>query len=90
MLHGLGDPGEIERLRATLAEATGVTVGAHSADVNRTGGVARLVVDAEQALGSSDILVNIAGIQFVSPVDEFPPERWQAVQDMRYDGGELF
>ncbi|HYD84028.1 MAG TPA: 3-hydroxybutyrate dehydrogenase, partial [Opitutus sp.] len=29
-----------------------------------------------------DILVNNAGIQFVSPVEEFPPERWQAIQDI--------
>jgi len=82
MLHGLGDPGEIERLRATLAEETGVTVRTHSADVSQAGEVARLVADTAQALGSIDILVNNAGIQFVSPVDEFPPERWQAVQDI--------
>jgi len=34
---------------------------------------------AEKALGSVDILVNNAGIQHVDAVEEFPPERWDAV-----------
>ncbi len=82
MLHGLGDRGEIERLRASLADETGVTVGAHSADLSQAGGAAQLVEDTTRALGTIDILINNAGIQFVAPVDEFPPERWQAVQDI--------
>lgn len=82
MLHGLGDRGEIERLRASLADETGVTVGAHSADLSQAGGAAQLVEDTTRALGTIDILINNAGIQFVAPVDEFPLERWQAVQDI--------
>jgi 3-hydroxybutyrate dehydrogenase len=30
-------------------------------------------------LGAPDILVNNAGIQHVSPVDSFPPEKWNAI-----------
>ena len=30
-------------------------------------------------LGSPDILVNNAGIQHVAPVDDFPPEKWNAI-----------
>jgi 3-hydroxybutyrate dehydrogenase len=30
-------------------------------------------------LGTPDILVNNAGIQHVSPVEDFPPEKWDAV-----------
>ena len=29
--------------------------------------------------GAVDILVNNAGIQFVSPIEEFPPEKWDAI-----------
>ena len=54
----------------------------HGADVSKPAEVADLVKAAEQAFGSADILVNNAGIQFVSPVDEFPPERWAAIQDV--------
>src|SRR5258708_17680687 len=30
-------------------------------------------------LGGPDILVNNAGIQHVAPVDEFPPDKWDAI-----------
>ncbi len=82
MLHGLGDPAEIERLRAGLAAETGVSVRVHDADLARPGEAARLVADTEEAFGAVDILVNNAGIQFVSPVEEFPPERWAAINDI--------
>jgi 3-hydroxybutyrate dehydrogenase len=32
-----------------------------------------------EKLGGPDILVNNAGIQHVSPVDDFPPEKWDAI-----------
>ena len=82
MLNGLGDPTEIERLRRTLADETGVTVRYHDADVSQAAEVARLIADTEQAFGALDILVNNAGVQFVSPVEEFPPERWTAIQNI--------
>ncbi len=34
---------------------------------------------AETELGSCDILVNNAGIQFVSPVEEFPIDKWDQI-----------
>ena len=41
--------------------------------------IATMIAEAEAKLGSVDILVNNAGIQFVSPVEEFPVEKWDAV-----------
>ena len=82
MLHGLGEPADIERLRADLAARTDVRVAIHQADVSRADEVTRLIRDTEKALGGIDILVNNAGIQFVSPVEDFPPERWTAIQDI--------
>src|SRR5437016_305701 len=38
-----------------------------------------MVADAIKAHGSVDILVNNAGIQHVAPIDEFPPEKWDAI-----------
>jgi 3-hydroxybutyrate dehydrogenase len=35
--------------------------------------------------GVIDILVNNAGIQFVSPVDEFPVDRWNAILALNLD-----
>ena len=34
---------------------------------------------ADETFGSVDVLVNNAGIQFVSPIEEFPEEKWDAI-----------
>jgi 3-hydroxybutyrate dehydrogenase len=80
MLHGLGDSAAIERLRQAIATATGSHIERHDADLRQASEVARLLSDTEQRLGGIDILVNNAGIQFVSPVDDFPAERWTEIQ----------
>ncbi|BAE51481.1 3-hydroxybutyrate dehydrogenase [Paramagnetospirillum magneticum] len=79
MLNGFGDGAEIEALRAGLAKEFGVTVLYNGADLSKPDGAGVLVRDAEARLGGVDILVNNAGIQHVSPVEEFPLERWDAV-----------
>ena len=38
-----------------------------------------MVADAKAKMGSVDILVNNAGIQHVSPIEEFPTEKWDAI-----------
>ncbi len=80
MLNGFGDAAVIEKLRGELAASTGVRVLYHPADVTKPEEVAALIAAAESACGSVDILVNNAGIQFVSPVEDFPVDRWLAIQ----------
>jgi 3-hydroxybutyrate dehydrogenase len=79
MLNGFGDPDEIERIRAGLSENNGVTVAYCNADMTRPDEIAALVQATAQQLGSVDILVNNAGIQHTAPIEEFPPERWDAI-----------
>jgi 3-hydroxybutyrate dehydrogenase len=79
LLHGFGVPTEIERLRRSLSDEHGVTVHYHAADVSKADAVAAMVAHATRALGRIDILVNNAGIQHVAPVEDFSPERWDAV-----------
>jgi 3-hydroxybutyrate dehydrogenase len=38
-----------------------------------------MVALGEKTFGSVDILINNAGIQFVSPVEEFPLDKWDAI-----------
>jgi 3-hydroxybutyrate dehydrogenase len=78
-LNGFGEAAEIERLRAGLAEASGVEVRYSGADMSHGEEVVRMVQDAEATLGAVDILVNNAGIQFVAPIEEFPAAKWQAI-----------
>ena len=79
VLNGFGDPAEIERLRASLAERHGVAVEFEAADLTRASEVESLVGRVDARHGAVDILVNNAGIQHVAPVEHFPVERWDAV-----------
>ncbi|MBS0662894.1 MAG: 3-hydroxybutyrate dehydrogenase [Verrucomicrobia bacterium] len=81
MLNGFGETTALERLCRELAAGSRGRVAYHAADVSRPAEVRALVAAAEQAFGAVDLLVNNAGIQFVSPVEDFPEERWTAVQD---------
>jgi 3-hydroxybutyrate dehydrogenase len=49
------------------------------ADMSKPDEIARMMARCADELGGPDILVNNAGIQHVSPVDEFPPEKWDAI-----------
>lgn len=82
MLHGLGDRDANEALRARLEKEAGVQVKLHDANLVDPAEAERLVLDTEAQLGGVDILVNNAGIQFVAPIETFPPERWMDIQNI--------
>jgi 3-hydroxybutyrate dehydrogenase len=79
MLNGLGDPEEINATVQTLADEAGVQVAFHGADLRDPTQIEALVRAADTELGGIDILVNNAGVQFTAPIEEFPPERWDAI-----------
>ncbi len=79
MLNGFGDAAAIATLRQEIAKAHGVRVTYSPADLSKPGGAAGMIEQATRELGHVDILVNNAGIQHVSPVHEFPVEKWDAV-----------
>ena len=79
VLNGFGEVNAIETLRAGLAAAHGVRVGYDAADLSRQDAIEAMADRVRAQFGAIDILVNNAGIQFVSPVDEFPVERWNAI-----------
>jgi 3-hydroxybutyrate dehydrogenase len=80
MLNGMGKPEDIAAARAKVGAAMGGGDAPYSnADLSKPAGVRAMVAEAEAALGGVDILVNNAGIQFVSPVEDFPEEKWDAI-----------
>ncbi len=78
-LNGLGDQGEIESMRAALERETGVSVRYDGANLMEADACARMIETAIGAHGRLDVLVNNAGIQFVSPIEEFPVDKWNAI-----------
>ena len=80
MLNGFGKPEEIAAARAKVGAAMGGGDAPYSAaDMSKPEEVRAMVADAEKALGAVDILVNNAGIQHVSPVEDFPEAKWDAI-----------
>jgi 3-hydroxybutyrate dehydrogenase len=79
MLNGLGDRNEIGKLKRELAENYKVKVEYSPADMSKPAEIECMIADANQTFGAIDILVNDAGIQFTSPVDKFPNDRWDAI-----------
>ncbi len=79
VINGFGNAGEIEALRGDLARGSGAKCMYHGADMSKPAEIEDHVRRAEAEFGAVDILVNNAGIQHVAPVEEFPPERWDAV-----------
>ena len=79
MLNGFGDADGIERERAGIEDAFGVRARYSAADMTKPDEIAAMIAEAEAELGACDIVVNNAGIQFVSPVEEFPETKWEAI-----------
>ena len=79
MLNGFGDPGEIEKLRAGIAQRHRIEAAYGPADMSRPAEIRDLVAATARRFGGIDILVNNAGIQHVAKVVDFPEERWDAV-----------
>jgi 3-hydroxybutyrate dehydrogenase len=75
VINGFGDPTEIENLCHVLGARHDVPVRYDDADMSNP----TAIVDMVERVGPVDILVNNAGIQYVAPLEEFPPEKWDAI-----------
>ncbi len=79
LLNGFGNPDEIEATRAGIEAEFGVKATYSAADMSKPAEIEGMIRQAEEAFGSVDVLVNNAGIQHVSPVEDFPVEKWDAI-----------
>jgi 3-hydroxybutyrate dehydrogenase len=73
MINGFGPADEIERECRELGAVH------DGADMSDPAAIERMIDHCAETLGPPDVLVNNAGIQHVSPVESFPPEKWDAI-----------
>jgi 3-hydroxybutyrate dehydrogenase len=78
-INGFGDKAAIEAERSGIEKKYGVKASYSSADMSKPAEIADMIKTAEKTYGSVDILVNNAGIQFVSPIEEFPIDKWDQI-----------
>ena len=79
VLNGFGDAADIEKTRAGIEKEFKVKALYDAADMTKPAEIAAMIKTAEKAFGAVDILVANAGIQHVSPIEEFPIDKWDAI-----------
>ena len=79
VINGIMPPADAEKLRTDLEQEFGIKVVFSGADMTKPAEIAGFIAEGEKVFGAIDILINNAGIQFVSPIDEFPIEKWDQI-----------
>jgi len=79
VVHGIEPAQAGAQIARELEARHGVRASYVQADLSDEAAAADLVRKATEALAAPDILINNAGIQYTSPIDEFPSERWNAI-----------
>jgi 3-hydroxybutyrate dehydrogenase len=78
-INGFGDKAAIEAERSGIEKSYGVKAAYSPADMSKPAEIADMIKTAETTFGSVDILVSNAGIQYVSPIEDFPLEKWDQI-----------
>jgi 3-hydroxybutyrate dehydrogenase len=79
VINGFGSPEDIEKERAKIESDFKVKAIYSPADMSKPAEIAAMIALGEKTFGSVDVLVNNAGVQFVSPIEEFPVEKWDQI-----------
>jgi 3-hydroxybutyrate dehydrogenase len=79
VLNGFGKPKEVADAQAKIAADFNVRVSYSAADMSKPASIREMIDQTLRSSGRLDILVNNAGIQYVAPLQDFPPEKWDAI-----------
>jgi 3-hydroxybutyrate dehydrogenase len=79
VLNGFGKAGDIKDIQADFATRFGRAAGYSAADMSRPEDIDAMIDDVGRTHRRLDILVNNAGVQHVSPLEEFPTEKWDLI-----------
>ncbi|WP_428629686.1 3-hydroxybutyrate dehydrogenase [Sphingopyxis sp.] len=79
IINGFGDAAAIETERVAIEALSGGKAIYDGADLTKVEAIAEMFSRADADVGGVDILVNNAGTQFVSPIEDFPVEKWDLI-----------
>jgi 3-hydroxybutyrate dehydrogenase len=79
VFNGFGDAQQIDKLVADVGAKYGVGTAYHNADMSKPAEIEAMMAFIDEKFGGVDVLVNNAGIQYVSDIEHFPTERWDAI-----------
>ncbi len=79
MINGFGEDADIADLMAELEKLSGKKPLYSPADMSDPAQIKAMMQLAETEMGGVDILMNNAGIQFVSPIEDFPTDKWNQI-----------
>ena len=79
VLNGFGDAAAIEKIRSSIESSAKVKCVYSAADMTKPADIEAMFAIAREAFGSVDIVVNNAGVQHVSPVEDFPIDKWNLI-----------
>jgi len=82
VMNGIEPAEHIDPIRRAIESGFGIRAHYDRANLMDPAGARELMMGCVESFGSVDVLVNSAGIQFVSPVEDFPDEKWQAIVNL--------
>ncbi|MEO2040058.1 MAG: 3-hydroxybutyrate dehydrogenase [Martelella sp.] len=79
VLNGFGSQAEIDAAVERIGALGAGSVIYHPADMTKPDEIEAMIASAADTLGGINVLVNNAGIQHVSPIEDFPPDKWDRI-----------
>ncbi|MDP3556421.1 MAG: 3-hydroxybutyrate dehydrogenase [Bacteroidota bacterium] len=68
-----------QEIADNIAKEFGIAVMYSNANMLKPEELRKMVSDGISKFGKIDVLINNAGIQFVSPIEDFPDDKWNAI-----------
>ena len=79
VLNGIIDPADAQKLKTSFESEYKVKAHLSFADMSKPDEIKQMIDETITLFGRLDILVNNAGIQNVAPIEDFAPEKWDAI-----------
>ncbi|MBN8819684.1 MAG: 3-hydroxybutyrate dehydrogenase [Sphingomonas sp.] len=79
VINGFGDAAAIEQERLGMEATSGGKALYSAHDLTKVDQIEAMMKEAADTFGGVDILINNAGTQHVSPIEEFPVDKWNLI-----------